>query len=259
MSAPQHANQPGRPRQPQAPYGTPQPPVGPWYGHGDPQPGQPPGPGLHGSGGWAPPPVPPGPSTRRKILTGVLIVVVVLAWLAACGAILDGGGETAAPAAAPSAGATSAAAPSPAPQVTRSPDRVVTVTIAPPDPPSPTFKKITAREWGQIVRNPDAHAGEAYVVYGYVTQADAATGDEAIRASVDGVRHRGEYGWLDYEDNTMLSDGGAPGFADLVNDDIFQAHVVVLGSFDYETALGGETTVPLLDVHKVKVIGTAET
>jgi hypothetical protein len=73
---------------------------------------------------------------------------------------------------------------------------------------------------------------------------------------VDGVRHGGEYGYLDYETNTILREGNAD-FSDLVADDLFQAKVIVEGSMTYETSLGGELTAPVLRVDSIKVTGTS--
>ena len=136
----------------------------------------------------------------------------------------------------------------------------VTANIATAEPTKPSttaYRKLTARQWARIAKNPDAHVGEAYVVFGYVTQADAATGDDTVRANVDGVRHGGEYGYLDYDTNTMLQEGNAD-FTDLVEDDIFQAKVIVSGSLSYETTLGGELTAPVLLVNSIRVTGSAD-
>lgn len=51
-----------------------------------------------------------------------------------------------------------------------------------------------AREWALIAKSPDQHAGERIIVYGEVTQFDAATGTSAFRANVDGVAHPLRYG-----------------------------------------------------------------
>jgi hypothetical protein len=41
----------------------------------------------------------------------------------------------------------------------------------------------------------------------------------------------------------------------IVEDDVFRASVTVLGKMDYDTQIGGNTTVPLLEVNSIKVIG----
>jgi hypothetical protein len=54
---------------------------------------------------------------------------------------------------------------------------------------------------------------------------------------------------------TPLLTGTAKQLDDLVEDDVFRASVTVLGKIDYDTQIGGNTTVPLLEVNSLKVIG----
>jgi hypothetical protein len=110
-----------------------------------------------------------------------------------------------------------------------------------------SFAKLTSRQWKKIAKNPEAYEGQKYVVYGMVTQFDSVTGEDNFRAQVGGVRST--YGW-DYPTNTIIS---APGglTSDLVEDDQFKAEITVVGPFEYETTLGGETTVPHLVASKV--------
>jgi hypothetical protein len=115
---------------------------------------------------------------------------------------------------------------------------------------APSYKRLTAREWKKIAKSPDGHIGEHYVIYGVVTQFDAATGDEGFRADVDAVHHAEAY---DYETNTILS-GDAADLADLVEDDQFRAKVTVLGSYSYDTQIGGNTTAPQLSVDSIEVL-----
>lgn len=109
---------------------------------------------------------------------------------------------------------------------------------------------MSARQWKLIAKNPDAYLGKHYVVYGRVTQFDAATGTETFRADVAHRRMSDEY---DYETNTMLS-GSESDLTNLVEDDIFRADVTVLGSLSYDTQIGGQTTVPLLQVDSINVL-----
>ncbi|WP_233899187.1 PASTA domain-containing protein [Pseudonocardia dioxanivorans] len=131
----------------------------------------------------------------------------------------------------------------------------VPTTVKPPPLPA---KAITAREWALIARSPDAHIGEAVIVYGQVTQFDSATGPAGFRANVDGVAHKVSYGYADYDTNTILVADTAATLGDLVNKDLFKAEVTVLGSYTYETTMGGSTTVPKLAVQKVTVTGQAK-
>ncbi|WP_344112818.1 hypothetical protein [Kribbella alba] len=117
------------------------------------------------------------------------------------------------------------------------------------------YKKITSRQWKLIAKSPDAHIGEAIIIYGRVAQFDAATGTDSFRADVDGVRHRPSYGYVDYPTNTVLA-GDVLELADLVEDDLFTAKVTVSGSLSYDTQIGGETTVPSLRVTSITVTGS---
>jgi hypothetical protein len=127
-------------------------------------------------------------------------------------------------------------------------------TPAPPVPLTP-HRKITAREWALIAKDPNAHTGERIIVYGEVTQSDAATGTQFLRANIDGVEHKPSYGFADYPTNTMLS-GTVADFSNVVVDDLFRAEVTVLGSMTYDTQIGGSTTVPQLAVNSIKIIGS---
>ena len=159
---------------------------------------------------------------------GGLIVLILL--LAQCG----GGGAT--------------------PTDTTAPAPTAKAKTAKAKPPTPlTYRKITAREWKGIAKSPDSHAGQTVVVYGRVTQFDAVTGDQSFRADISGVRRTESY---EYETNTVLTGVDASVVADLVEGDTFRANVLVGGSQKYETALGGETTVPALIVESVKILGT---
>jgi hypothetical protein len=111
---------------------------------------------------------------------------------------------------------------------------------------------INARDWQLIVKDPDAHEGERIIVYGRVTQFDAATGNDTFRASVDSVNHPGNA--YAFDTNTLLS-GNASALQDVVIDDLFRAEVTVAGSMSYGTQIGGSTTVPMLTVDTIKVIG----
>lgn len=121
-------------------------------------------------------------------------------------------------------------------------------TVTKPKPVS--FKKLSSREWLKIAKDPDGHIGEAIVVYGSVTQFDSATGTDTFRADVGASNQ--EYSFS-YPTNTVLT-GDATGLQDVVEDDEFKANVIVTGSLSYETTLGGETTVPQLEVKSLRVL-----
>jgi len=118
---------------------------------------------------------------------------------------------------------------------------------------APVFGDIDSRTWELVARDPDSHTGETYRVYGYVTQADSATGTEIIRANVDG-QAQGQ--WYDYDVNTLVADQIAPNdLAGVVQGDLFVAEVTVVGSFSYDTQIGGSTTVPLVSVNTITITG----
>lgn len=126
------------------------------------------------------------------------------------------------------------------------PEPVVTATKRKPV----SYEQLSKRQWLKIAKNPDSHIGEAIVVYGSVTQFDTATGVDTFRADV-GASNR-EYSF-DYPTNTILS-GDEDELSDLVEDDEFRAKVTVTGSLTYDTQIGGETTVPQLQVESIKVL-----
>lgn len=189
---------------------------------------------------------PEQPSRRRKILGIVITAAAALLVLGAVGdALRDGRTATATPetTASPTDTATT---PTPEPSIDLS-------DLMPPEPTS--FEKLSSREWQKIVKDPDAHAGEGIYVYGEVTQFDAATGNEGFRASAGGEKKLPEYGYVDYETNAVFT-SDADTLSDVVQGDLFTAKVMVVGSYSYETQIGGETTVPQFEVVKIKVTGS---
>jgi hypothetical protein len=118
-------------------------------------------------------------------------------------------------------------------------------------PPATPHREVSARDWQLIAKSPDSHIGERVTVYGYVFQFDSATGPDRFLAHADGVRHRRSY---EYDTNTAFA-GSAAMFENVVEKDVFRAEVTVLGSYSYNTQIGGSTTVPRLQVDKIEVIG----
>jgi hypothetical protein len=126
-------------------------------------------------------------------------------------------------------------------------------TVAAPD----SYKQLDDRQWLQITKDPDAHSGEGYIVHGWIMQFDSITGPDAFLAEVGGKYRQPEYGFVDYPTTTVLNAGDAD-FAEMVEGDLFTAKVAVVGSFDYDTAIGGSNTVPLLTVMSIKVTGSLD-
>lgn len=196
--------------------------------------------------------------TARVAIVGGLALAVALGAGVAIGTMSSGGANPAGDASrtvspAPSSAALTTATPTSSTPTTAAPSTATPSpkrTTAAPKPKPPSYKTLTARQWKLIAKNPDAYIGKTYVVYGVVTQFDAATGTDTFRADVAHRRLTDKY---DYETNTMLT-GEASDLENLVEDDIFRANVTVLSSFSYETQIGGETTAPLLMVDSIRVL-----
>lgn len=214
--------------------------------------------------GWVAPPV----AAKRKKLPFVLGGIGAVLALCMVGGVVaaaasDGSDPTSAAAQPSAAGPTAKATKKPAAKPTTKPTAKPTAkattapTVAEPvvtaqpiatSVPTAAYRKLTARAWQLIVKNPDGHAGEKVIVYGRVFQFDAATGTDMFRADA---------GFSQYEDpsdaNTEFA-GDAGMLADLVEGDLFRAEAVVIGANSYDTQDGGNTTVPKLQVTSIKVL-----
>ena len=118
-----------------------------------------------------------------------------------------------------------------------------------------TYKSMSARNFALLVKNPDAHIGEKLVIYGYISQFDAATGTDTFLAQVASVR---KADWYEYDENVMATAADANDFTRVVEGDKVTLYVEVMGSFSYDTQAGGNTTVPQVRVHIVKVTGSTK-
>ncbi len=114
-----------------------------------------------------------------------------------------------------------------------------------------TYKELTDREWSLIAKNPSSHIGEKVVVYGKVTQFDAATGNDAFRADIDGQPQ--DYNI--YNTNTFVEEGLSGIATDVVEGDLVTMWVRVDGDKSYDTQNGGNTTVPSLTAYIIEVTG----
>jgi len=194
----------------------------------------------------------PDAAPRRHTLRNFLIAGAIgLFGIMAIGALAGGGGQQLGPVVTEDTPAVT----TPAPTETTPTPTARAVQAAKPRPVH--YKTLTAREWKLIARDPDAHAGEAITVYGQVTQFDAATGDDMFLASADGIRHPVQFGFVDYPTNTVFT--GSPDLLGrLVEGDIFRIHATVVGSYSYDTQIGGNTTVPQLAVRSITRLGSAQ-
>jgi hypothetical protein len=131
-----------------------------------------------------------------------------------------------------------------------------TATAAPVDsaPPATSYERLSQRQMMLLVKDPDAHQDRAYVIYGIVVQADAATGATTVRA---GISHRRQKDPYDYDINAMLA-GPTTTLDNVVQGDLFVARVRVAGSITYATTIGGEVTCPQLVVDSITITGTGK-
>lgn len=134
-------------------------------------------------------------------------------------------------------------------------DTSAAISTQPSLPPCTSYQTIDSQTWLEVVKDPDSYKGRCYTVYGEVTQFDAATGTSEFRADVGGVRQTPSYGYVSYPTNTYLT-GDANTLKPVVEKDLFTANVMVLGSYSYDTQIGGNTTVPQLQVDTITVTGT---
>ncbi len=117
------------------------------------------------------------------------------------------------------------------------------------------YAKVSARKFALIAKNPDDYAGKRFVVYGLVTQFDAATGEDTFRADTGPQAFVED--WYNYDVNAVVT-GSKRMLRNVVQDDIVRMYVTSAGSYSYDTQIGGNTTVPLFKVNMIKVIGSAD-
>jgi hypothetical protein len=150
-------------------------------------------------------------------------------------------------------------APTDSPAPTATPTRAPTPkpTLAPT--PTPTldisdlfdYETVTQREWAAIVRSPDDHSFETITVWGCISQFDTATGPDTFRAQASFKKQRWWY--LD-GDNSLFSALDSSDLDNFFVDDIFKAKVTVIGSYDYETTMGGTLTVPAFLIDEIELL-----
>jgi len=116
-----------------------------------------------------------------------------------------------------------------------------------------TYKSISARDWALLEKDADTHAGEKYVIYGYVTQADSATGTDYFRADTGGTK--GD--WYDYDVNTIVT-ADSDKVKKVVADDVLKLYVEVVSSYSYDTSIGGTATAVLVQANIIKHLGTTD-
>jgi hypothetical protein len=122
-----------------------------------------------------------------------------------------------------------------------------------PETPAPTEEPITydtptSREWAQLVKDPDAAAGNGYRIWACISQFDAATGPSTFRAQAS-YRNE-EFWWSDGENAVFRGDEGV--LADYVEGDVVRMNARTLGAFTYDTNTGGTATAPEFSVATIK-------
>lgn len=116
-----------------------------------------------------------------------------------------------------------------------------------------TYERIDDREFALIARDPDAHEDRKVVIYGVVTQADAATGTSRIRVTASGSQYWRGY---DFDENAVVTVTDRNLLSNVVKDDFVEMYVEVAGALSYDTTLGGSTTVPEFKANIVNVYGS---
>jgi hypothetical protein len=114
------------------------------------------------------------------------------------------------------------------------------------------YAPISDRNWSIVQRDPDAHAGEKYVVYGCVTQFDANTGAGTFRANTGGAQQKSCWS---YSVNTIVVAGSGTDVSKVAEEDLVKMYVEVVKAYTYTTTLGGSTTVPLVQVNIIQTVG----
>lgn len=116
-------------------------------------------------------------------------------------------------------------------------------------------KPMSSRALARLVKKPDAAEGEIAVLYGEITQFDAATGACIFRANIAHAKMSSSW---KYEHNAIFVGGDGisdcPKLDEFVADDEVKIVATSMGSYSYDTQVGGNTTVPKFKVEKVSLL-----
>ncbi|ASK66199.1 hypothetical protein CFK39_10660 [Brachybacterium avium] len=117
------------------------------------------------------------------------------------------------------------------------------------------YEELDERTLAQIVKAPDDHLGRQVIVYGAITQLDAATGKCFVRIS---IAEAPQDAWYDYEHNSVgfAGDGESdcPVLDPFVADDEVKLWITIGGSISYDTQIGGSTTVPAYLIDEAELL-----
>lgn len=111
-------------------------------------------------------------------------------------------------------------------------------------------KFTSQRDLAQIMKNPAAHTGKVIKLWGNITQFDSATGTESFLANA-AATDTTSYGYFDGD--SAYFTGNEKLLKKVVQDDTFTATVRVIGSYTYDTAMGGTNTVAYFEVRAIQV------
>jgi hypothetical protein len=100
-----------------------------------------------------------------------------------------------------------------------------------------------------MAKDPDNWVGRRIIVYGVVTQFDAATGPSTFRADTGPTPEENPY---DFDQNTFVTAHDSQMVSDIVEKDTVTMYAEVRGAITYDTQIGGSTTVPSLLVNIIE-------
>lgn len=123
-------------------------------------------------------------------------------------------------------------------------------TVAPEDLDPSTYQSLSPRDYAVLVKDPDSNKGRKIIVYGVVTQFDAATGKSELQAKTGAQPG-------DYSQNTMIEAHDPSILANVVRGDAVTMWCQVRGAETYKTQNGGQRTVPKFWVNIIKDAGPA--
>ncbi|MFF3676237.1 hypothetical protein ACFYYS_20000 [Streptomyces sp. NPDC002120] len=122
------------------------------------------------------------------------------------------------------------------------------------------YKKLSDREFKQMIRNTTAQLMDCFTIYGEIVQADSATGTTSVRANTCGEKKQPKYGFLsDCDTNSILTELVPTGKLNgVVKGDLFEAKVQLGFDTSYKTTLGGTISAPTFYVQEIKSYGSVD-
>jgi hypothetical protein len=123
-----------------------------------------------------------------------------------------------------------------------------TFTLSPEEIRTQYISKCSSYSYGEIARNPDAYIGKYAALTGEVIQVIEDGTDYTLRVNIT----KGTYTWSD----TILvtytqKDSQEPR---ILEDDIINLYGVLGGTHTYETVMGAQLTVPIMDAEYIDII-----